>query len=544
MIDPDDAVADVAADLQTTLVYETSPNDSTNRSMDVSRPDIGFIVGSQPQYADEVTTLLHRRLFAAAIVNVLIVAFASISTLFLGEIRAWFIQFPTLLIAFGSVSLLHFRPRFSFRALRCVEFALFGSIVLLIAYVMFVKLEEFTLAGDAVSVSSTKQRFLSSWCVIIFVYGAFIPNTWRRGAAIMMAMASIPYVILVIQQYRLPELSSLLAGDRAETVLPFPIIAALAATFATHVINVSRREAFKAKQLGQYRLKEHLGSGGMGDVYLAEHVLLKRPCAIKLIRPDGQFDAVAVGKFEKEVRATAKLTHWNTVEIYDYGRTDDLTFYYVMELLPGMSLDELMLREGSLPPARVVYLLEQVCSALHEAHSVGLVHRDIKPGNVFVSHRGGESDVAKLLDFGLVKEHNESHTADVPQGSFSGTPLYMAPEQAFEYDRVDGRADLYSLGAVAYHMLTGEPPFLGGSVRELLRAHRMRVPRPLSETIRAIPADLEQVILCALSKGPDERFQTAAEFRAALRSCNVRGQWDNDDALRWWKDQQGNAAYK
>ncbi|MEL7337702.1 MAG: serine/threonine-protein kinase, partial [Planctomycetota bacterium] len=210
---------------------------------------------------------------------------------------------------------------------------------------------------------------------------------------------------------------------------------------------------------------------------------MKRPFAIKLTKPDGQFDSDAIGKFEKEVRATAKLTHWNTVEIYDYGRTDDSTSYYVMALLPGISLDDLLRRERSLPPARIIYPLEQVCSALHEAHSVGLVHRDIKPGNMFLSHQGGESDVAKLLDFGLVKEHNETLEEDTPQGSFSGTPLVMAPEQTLEYDQADGRADLYSLGAVGYHTLTEEPPFAGCSVSELLRAHRMRAPRLLNEAV-------------------------------------------------------------
>ncbi|MEM6474354.1 MAG: hypothetical protein AAF802_32770, partial [Planctomycetota bacterium] len=185
MSDPKGSAVDVAADLPPTLVYDAAADISTNRSMDVSRPDVGLIVGSRPEYTDEVTTLLHRRLLAAAIVNVLIVAFASIRTLLIGEIGAWFIQVPTLLIAFGSVTLLHLRPELSFRALRCVEFALFGSIVLLVSYVMFAKLDQFANAGDAVSVSSIKQRFLNSWCVIIFVYGAFIPNTWRRGAAIM-----------------------------------------------------------------------------------------------------------------------------------------------------------------------------------------------------------------------------------------------------------------------------------------------------------------------------------------------------------------------
>ncbi|MEL7337701.1 MAG: hypothetical protein AAFN70_16025, partial [Planctomycetota bacterium] len=206
--------------------------------------------------------LLHRRLLAAALVNFLVTTFAMISTMLIGESRAWFVQFPVLVVVSGSVCLLYFRPQISFRSLRCVEFTLFGSIVLMIAFIMFVRINQYTVSGDVVSVSSIKQQFLKSWCVIIFAYGAFIPNPWRRGAAVMLTVAMIPCVILTIQQYRTPALSTLLASDHAVAVLPSPIIGAMVAAFATHVISVSRREACKAKHLGQYRLKEHLGSGG------------------------------------------------------------------------------------------------------------------------------------------------------------------------------------------------------------------------------------------------------------------------------------------
>ena len=180
-------------------------------------------------------------------------------------------------------------------------------------------------------------------------------------------------------------------------------LAVVTSVYGTHMVGSLRREAFEARRLGQYRLLRLIGSGGMGDVYLAEHQLMKRPCAIKVIRPSKADDPQALARFEREVHATAQLSHWNSVEIFDYGRAEDGTFYYVMEYLPGLSLAQLVERYGPLPPARVVYLLAQVCDALAEAHAAGLIHRDIKPGNIFAAVRGGQYDVAKLLDFGLAK---------------------------------------------------------------------------------------------------------------------------------------------
>ncbi|MCP4549336.1 MAG: serine/threonine protein kinase, partial [bacterium] len=332
-----------------------------------------------------------------------------------------------------------------------------------------------------------------------------------------------------------------LAADNAAAPIPLPLVAAVVATYGTHIINSARREAFKAKQLGQYRLMERLGGGGMGVVYEAEHVLLKRPCAIKLIKPENEADATAIAHFEKEVKITAKLTHWNTVEIYDYGHTDDGTFYYVMELLPGMSLEELVRDHGPLPPERVVHLMRQVCGALQEAHDVGLIHRDIKPANIFAAHRGGVHDVAKLLDFGLVKDavdRPESRGKMARQGSFSGTPLYMSPEQASAYDEVDGRADLYSLGAVAYHLLTGQPPFSGSNVVELLTAHaRSEVAAP--STLNAdVPKDVDEVVLKCLAKDSSERFTNASAFERALAECACADQWTTERANEWWKSQK------
>lgn len=242
----------------------------------------------------------------------------------------------------------------------------------------------------------------------------------------------------------------------------------------------------------------------------------------------------SIARFEKEVKTTAKLTHWNTIEIYDYGRTDDGTFYYVMELLPGMSLEDIVERHGPLPPERVIDLLRQICGALQEAHSIGLIHRDIKPANIFASQRGGVFDVAKLLDFGLVKEGNEKADSGAKFGSFSGTPLYMSPEQASAYEDVDGRADIYSLGAVAYYLLTGQPPFAGKNILDLLAAHRNADVLPPSSLNPAIAADLDQVILKCMAKNPDLRFSNAEELRSALDQCSVANQWGTSQAAEWW----------
>jgi len=265
--------------------------------------------------------------------------------------------------------------------------------------------------------------------------------------------------------------------------------------------------------------------------------MLKRPCAIKLIDPERAGDPHVLARFEREVRLTAQLSHWNTIEIYDYGQTDDGTFFYVMEYLPGLSLEHLLERHGPLPAGRVVHLLRQTCQALREAHQVGLIHRDIKPANLFAAQRGGFYDVVKLLDFGLVKPVRERASARLShEGGISGTPLYMSPEQARGLDNLDARSDIYSLGAVAYALLTGRPPFDGTSAMEVIIAHvRDEVERPTR--LRAdVPADLERVILRCLAKCPEDRFQDVEALEQALADCVAAGHWTPRHAARWWTE--------
>ena len=296
-----------------------------------------------------------------------------------------------------------------------------------------------------------------------------------------------------------------------------------------------RRESGQnADQLGPYLLKQKLGSGGMGDVYLAEHQLMKRHCAVKLIHPENAGDMEMRKSFEQEAKATAQLTHWNTVEIYDYGTSSDGRFYYVMEYLNGFNLSEFIRKHGRMSPGRVVYLLKQLCDALYEADCSGLVHRDIKPSNIFLTERGKSCDVVKLLDFGLVQSITRSPVTlrNVSTRIF-GSPSYMCPEQAVGM-KPDSRGDLYSLGAVAYFLLTGRPPFLDENPIMLIVAHAT-VEVPTFQEIGAdVPQDLANVVLRCLSRNPAERFGSARELREALETCECANDWGWRSAEDWW----------
>ena len=317
----------------------------------------------------------------------------------------------------------------------------------------------------------------------------------------------------------------------------FLLTLAAISSFAAHTISRLRSQVAEARRFGQYRLGRRIGAGGMGEVFLAEHELLKRPCAVKLIRPEVVLRAGTIERFEREVRINAKLSHPNTVEIFDYGRTEDGTYYYVMEYLPGMSLADLVERHGPLPPGRVVYLLRQVALALQEAHEAGLIHRDIKPSNIFAATRGAMDDVAKLLDFGLVRPvatPASPHTSE--EGKILGTPLYMSPEQAMGSRSLDARSDIYSVGAVAYHLLTGRPPFDKGTAIEAIIAHARDPVEPPSELRDGLPRDLDDVVLRCLAKEPRDRFPDAEALEIALGRCACAAAWDKNTARQWWRE--------
>jgi hypothetical protein len=302
----------------------------------------------------------------------------------------------------------------------------------------------------------------------------------------------------------------------------------------SHIIYGLRRQLQENARIGQYLLREKVGEGGMGAVYRATHALLRRDTALKVLLPE-RVGSAAGQRFEREVQLTAQLTHPNTVAVFDYGRTPDGVFYYAMEYLDGGDLERLLQYAGPLEPARVVWILEQLCRALSEAHGLGLIHRDIKPSNVLVCERGGEADVVKVCDFGLVKDLKASADPALTQdGAIAGTPLYLSPESISAPEAIDARSDLYSLGALAHFLLTGAPVFTGRSVVEICAAHLHKPAQPPSALRDGVPAELDALVLRCLEKEPAARFADAQALRAALLACPLPERWSQQRAADWW----------
>ncbi len=531
--EPTEELVSMASGTEVTIVSPVAPLvDAT------SAPRLPMIAeGKQRRFSDETEDLLRRRLTFAAIDLTIVLGIGYVGNWLAGSSQ-WLLLRTLILVAIvASLFLLRSRVPMRIGALRSLEAVLFGGVALQMALMMYSRSVFFIQANEPASLVGVQQFFFTAFCLHILTYGIFMPNQWRRAAVIMTILALIPYLVLALLRYHLPEIAELEKLNRGTAPLPTTLIAALIGTLGSHIIHRTRREAFQAKQIMQYRLHEKIGSGGMGDVYKAEHLLLKRRCAMKLIHPEKGQDATTLKRFEREVVATARLSHWNTIDIYDYGHTEDGTFYYVMELLEGDNLQNLVRDHGPMSVERTIYLLAQACDALYEAHQNGLIHRDIKPANIFASHRGGNWDVCKILDFGLVKETTEQSTDLVKQGSFSGTPLYMSPEQATRYETVDARSDIYSLGCVAYFLLTGRPPFQGKSTIELIAAHATETPIPPSKLGNHSNPEMDDVVLKCLEKHPEDRFATTAEMAKRLRDIRVERPWTAQTAEAWWADQ-------
>jgi serine/threonine-protein kinase len=378
--------------------------------------------------------------------------------------------------------------------------------------------------------------------LVALVRAVVVPSTARRTLALGLIASAMAYAIFFLSAFH--PAWPVAQREDPEWSLPFQLAsftlwlgACIAtATVASKAIYHLRREVRAARQLGQYVVGEKLGEGGMGVVYRATHSLLRRETALKLLPPE-RVDPGTIRRFEREVVETARLRHPNTVAVYDYGRTPDGVFYYAMEYLDGLTITELVAVDGPLPPGRVVWLLRQVCASLDEAHSVGLVHRDIKPANVIVTGNTAAYDLAKVLDFGLVKSRAplDGGASLTRADHLTGTPLYMAPEAIARPEAAEPRSDLYGVAAVGYYMLSGEHVFAGGSPIELLAAHLHTAPVPIRERARRdVPPDLEALILRGLAKSPADRPASAAAFREALLRCAV-SPWTEEDARAWWR---------
>lgn len=389
--------------------------------------------------------------------------------------------------------------------------------------------------------------------LLLFARSVFVPSSARR-TAVLGVLIGIPLVAGMYIHYSTTDLdlwrrfgftdatvtrSRVAASQSVITVMWWTLTVSLA-SLASRVIYRLRKEVSDIQSLGQYRLERKLGEGAMGIVYQATHGMLKRPTAIKLLRPEIT-NAESLARFRREVQLTAKLTHPNTVTIYDYGRTPDGLFYYAMELLNGATLTQVVEASGAQPVERVVRILRDAALALDEAHGVGLIHRDIKPSNIMLARQGGVRDVTKVLDFGLVKNVRSIDDLDRTNTmSIKGTPHYLSPEAIQDPQSIDGRSDLYALGAVGYYLLSGRHVFDGNTIIEVCMHHLNTAPAPLTEVEgREIPSGLTELVFACLAKSKADRPDSAQALADALDRLETP-RWTRADAEDWW-DTHGSA---
>ncbi len=382
---------------------------------------------------------------------------------------------------------------------------------------------------------------LSRISFIVLIFPAFVPSTPRATLVTALIAASMdPLAMATVSAVRH-------LGVPAGHLLWMHItnyFSVGVAVVISHIITRLGREVRDARDLGSYRLGELLGRGGMGEVYVAHHRMLARPAAIKLIRPEklegegGDQALRVVQRFKREAQAAASLRSPHTIELYDFGETDDGTLYFVMELLDGIDLDSFVDRFGPMPPARAVHVLRQACDSLAEAHTRGLIHRDVKPANVHLCRMGLLHDFVKVLDFGIVKsQHNLATGPSIATAAdrMIGTPAFMPPEMALG-GVVDGRADIYGLGCLGYWLLTGELVFDGATTYEVVAQHINAVPVPPStRSGLPIPVTLDDVILDCLAKDPERRPPDGLELSRRLATSVLHEPWSEQDAERWWR---------
>jgi serine/threonine-protein kinase len=391
-----------------------------------------------------------------------------------------------------------------------------------------------------VSSSSELVRHVAPTVIPILAFGALIPAAQAKSLAVLLGAAAMdPLAMFMLRtqgRYSAGEVVLLLIS---------PICAAFLAHQISRVVHRLNARVVKAREVGSYRLVERLGEGGMAEVWRANHRMLARPAAVKLIRPKvliqhGPREAERLLRlFTREVQATASLSSPHTIQVYDFGITREGAFYYVMELLDGMNLQTLIERYGAQPSERVAYLLIQACHSLREAHERNFVHRDVKPANIFVCWLGGEYDFVKVLDFGLVLDRHPTPEELEDEKRFVGTPAVMAPEMLRFHSPVDARADIYALGCVAYWLLTGARVFEATTLHDMLVMHAHQKPALPSRRLgRSVHGQLEEIVMSCLDKNPNRRPQTARELSEILSGLRFDEPWSEDRAEHWWNQQR------
>ncbi len=499
---------------------------------------------SRPAFDDETRAFLQRRLRLLA--GTLAIVTAVLLTLFVAAninssegqhlsrvVFHTLFEFPNALVTglvflSGGLWALLTRRQLSSPILAAADVLLLQALFVP-CLVLFAALHTFSFSGFPVVVP-----FL---CLFILARAVLVPSTAPRTLCLSI---TAPLGVLAIQLYYGQSFAypnqPYDGGHFVDMLIQNQVllVGSIAVAATASRVNLSlRRRTYDAQRLGQYEIEGRIGAGAMGEVFLAQHALLKRPTAVKLLRPEIAGEAT-LRRFEQEVRQTSRLSHPNTVSIFDYGHTADGIFYYAMEYLVGANLREIVELDGPMPMARVIHVLSHACAALGEAHAKGIVHRDIKPANIMLCEQGGEMDVVKILDFGLVKDAASPSTQRSGQQVIVGTPETMAPE-ALDDDRVGPMSDLYSLSVVGYYLLAGKPVFEASTVAELLRLHQSARPVPPSEHNASVPADLEAIVLKGLAKAPGDRPASAREMRDSLLACAGAGGWTPADASAWWQ---------
>jgi len=373
--------------------------------------------------------------------------------------------------------------------------------------------------------------------LVVMLRALLVPSRWVRTLATLgPAAATWPAVLLGESLWR-PELRAQwgthASGDFVYGVA-FLLGALALSTMGSHTAWRERRLMTSAQRLGDYRLKMRIGSGGNGDVWVARQEALKRDVALKVLKDSGGLSDEKIRRFEREARAAASLTHPNTIRIFEFGASDDGVLFIAMELLEGLDVEALVEVAGPLPPARAVKLVRQACASLAEAHVAGIVHRDIKPGNLFVTHAGDEYDFVKLLDFGVARISEGDQPSLTETGILFGTPAYMPPEVC-SGERASTRSDIYSVGAVLYFMLTGTALFPDRTFAETVMSHISKTPETPSVRLgKQLPEGLDLVVMKCLEKRRETRFRSVRELDDALASIEGLGEWTRDDARAWW----------
>ena len=461
-------------------------------------------------FNESTRQLLRERLIMAATILAAMITVVQVLVLFNGSewwSTATVARIDAIVLLAGMVLLLKRWSSLTLHQLRWVEVFIVAVPLLEVLFIQYHETNRLIEIGKPYQVPTLMGSVGGVVCLFVATYAMFIPSNWRRTAAVAFASAILPLIMTAIQ---FAYVSGLQTVEYPGFATPFLLFTtAIVATISAHFVRSIRQDVESARQYGQYHLTTEIGRGSMGVVYRAEHRMLKRPAAIKLIRADRAASDQAVARFEQEVQLSATLSHWNTVQIYDYGRTANGDFFYVMEYLKGKTLAQRLAADGPVKPEVAVDVVRQICNGLEEAHTKTLVHRDLKPANIFLTTCGNQSNLVKILDFGLAT--SRSHPDH--DRSVSGSPSYMPPEQ-IRGEPVDQRSDIYSIGCVLYECLKGKPLFIGDSVLDVFEKH-LKSPPDL-ELPPELLQDWAPVIKKCTAKLPTDRFQNVTDLLAAL----------------------------